>query len=67
MPNFISIEMPPRPRQDGYIESPKIDVKDLTRTEAEEYAELMKQTFLEHWHSKQRIVSDVLAKENLES
>lgn len=48
MPNFISIETPPRPRQWGLQEGYKIRVCELSDTEAEEYGELMKQTFIEH-------------------
>lgn len=48
MPNFISIESPPRPRQEGLVERYKISVSELTNDEAVEYGELMKQTFIEH-------------------
>jgi len=48
MPNFISIEMPPRPRQKGLPEGYKIRVCELTDEEAIEYGELMKQTFIQH-------------------
>ena len=51
MPNFISIETPPRPRQEGF-EGYKIRVRELTNAEAEEYGELMKQTFIQH-HKEQ--------------
>lgn len=48
MPNFISIEIHPRPRQEGLQEGYKIRVCELTNDEAVEYGELMKQTFIEH-------------------
>lgn len=48
MPNFISIETPPRPRQEGLQEKYKIRVCELTESEAIEYGELMKQTFIQH-------------------
>ena len=48
MPNFISIETPPRPRQEGFQEGHKIRVCELTYQEAEQYGELMRQTFIEH-------------------
>lgn len=48
MPNFIRIEQPPRPRQEGLQEGYKIRVCELTDAEAVEYGELMKQTFIEH-------------------
>ena len=48
MPNFISMETPPRPRQEGLQERPKVRVCELSDIEAEEYGELMKQTFIKH-------------------
>jgi hypothetical protein len=48
MPNFIGVETPPRPRQEGFQEGIKIRVSELTDAEAEEYGELMKQAFIEH-------------------
>jgi hypothetical protein len=48
MPNFISIETPPRPRNEGLQESYKIRVCELTKDEAEKYGELMKQAFIQH-------------------
>lgn len=56
MPNFISIETPPRPRGVGLQESPKIRVCELTIEEAEEYGELMKQAFINH--HKEHIARD---------
>ncbi len=53
MPNFISYEIPARTRQEGFkADANKISISDLSKEEAEQYAELMKQTFLIHWHSK---------------
>ena len=43
MPNFI--------RAEGWKEP--IPVKELSEQEAQEYAELMKQAFIEHWKNKQ--------------
>jgi hypothetical protein len=48
MPNFISIETPPRPNGEGLQESDKIRVCELTYEQAEEYGELMKQAFIKH-------------------
>jgi D-serine dehydratase len=53
MPNFISVEMPPRSREDGIKESPVVPVKDMSKEEAEEYAEWMRKSFIQHWESKQ--------------
>lgn len=51
MPNFISIKMPVGKRQDG-MKSTGIDVAELTKEQAEEYAELMKESFIKHWQNK---------------
>lgn len=52
MPNFLNVEMPPRPRQEGFQPGHTIPVGDLTEAEANEYAEEMKQAFLDHWRIK---------------
>lgn len=52
MPNFISMKMPVGNRQDGFKPAPQIAVSDLSEEEAEEYAELMRKTFLIHWANK---------------
>ena len=51
MPNFLALEMPPRPREEG-INPITIPVGSLTKEEAEEYAEFMKQEFIKHWETK---------------
>ena len=38
VPNFIIIEMPPGKRQDGFKESPKLKVGDLTDLQLEQIA-----------------------------
>lgn len=53
MPNFARFEQKVGQRQDGFKEPQGIDIKDFTQQEAEEYGELMKQTFIEHWKKKQ--------------
>lgn len=53
MPNFVVIKKPVGVRQDGFQPNNGFPVKDFTRKEAEEYAELMKQTFIKHWESMQ--------------
>lgn len=52
MPNFISYKTNPGRRQDGFKSDKVIPVSSLTKEQAEEYAELMKQTFLNHWQNK---------------
>jgi hypothetical protein len=52
MPNFIAYEAAVRRRQDGVTWDTGLKVSDLSKEEAEEYAELMKQTFIVHWQNK---------------
>jgi len=52
MPNFLNIEMPPRPREEGFSTGATIPISDLTPEEAAEYAEWMRLSFLEHWKQK---------------
>lgn len=51
MPNFICIEQSARPRQEGFNQI-TIPVKDFTEEEAVNYAEEMKQAFINHWKFK---------------
>lgn len=51
MPNFIAFDRPPQPRQNG-IQQVGIRVGELTREQAEQYAELMKQEFMKHWEAQ---------------
>ena len=58
MPNFFSYELPPRPRQEGInIGNATIPITEFSREEAEEFGELMKQTFIKHWENKIEKVS----------
>lgn len=54
MPNFISIKSEPRPRQEGIQLGNKIPITDLGEKEAEEYGELMKQSFINHWKLRKK-------------
>lgn len=54
MPNFVRFKRDPGLRQDGFKVDEGFPIKDFTRQEAEEYAELMKQTFIKHWEGKQK-------------
>jgi hypothetical protein len=45
MPNFVRL------RQDGFKVSEGLPITDFTKKEAEEYGELMKQTFIAHWEN----------------
>jgi len=53
MPNFAVFKNEAGLRQDGFKVSEGFPIKDFTKEEAYEYAELMKQTFIKHWESKQ--------------
>lgn len=54
MPDNITYDTGiPGRKQDGYNPgSNSIPVKNLSQEQAEQYAELMKQTFLEHWKTR---------------
>jgi len=53
MPNFLPYCVPTGKRQDGFHpEKNHIPVSSLTKEEAEEYGELMKQEFIKHWERK---------------
>jgi len=43
--------MSPGRKQDGFSNPVSIPIRDLTRDEALEYAELMKDTFMKHWEN----------------
>lgn len=53
MPNFVRFEKEAGLRQDGFKIDEGFPIKDFTKEEAEEYAELMKITFIKHWEVKQ--------------
>lgn len=49
MPDHLSIEGVAGARQDGFSLLKTIPVKDLTSDQAHEYAETLKDAFLNHW------------------
>jgi hypothetical protein len=49
MPNFVRFKKEAGLRQDGYKVDEGFPITNFTKEEAEEYGELMKQTFIEHW------------------
>lgn len=53
MPNFVRFKKLAGLRQDGFKVDEGFPIKNFTKEEAEEYAELMKQTFIKHWQEKQ--------------
>lgn len=52
MPNYITYGSGVVKREDSFRQAATIAVQDLTEQEAIEYAELMKQAFIEHWKNK---------------
>lgn len=53
MPNFITFDMPAVTKGEPLdFDRGKMPIEQLTRPQAEAYAELMKQTFLKHWENK---------------
>lgn len=53
MPNFVRFKKEAGLRQDGFKVDEGFPITNFTKEEAEEYGELMKQTFINHWQSKQ--------------
>lgn len=49
MPNFVSLKKEAGLRQDGFKVDNCFDIADFTQQEAEEFADLMHQTFMEHY------------------
>jgi hypothetical protein len=54
MPNYARFKKEPGLRQDGFKADGGYPIEKLTKEEAAEYAELMKQAFIEHWEAKQK-------------
>ncbi len=52
MPNFVRFEKPPGLRQDGIKTNEGFDIAHFTKKEAEDFAELMYRTFMEHWEKR---------------
>jgi hypothetical protein len=50
--NFIFIEAKPGLKQEGFTPGIKILISDLSESEADEYANLIRKTFLIHWANK---------------
>lgn len=54
MPNFVQFKNKAGLKQDGFKVNDGFDIADFTQQEAEEYAELMRQTFLEHYAKRKQ-------------
>lgn len=59
MPNFVRYEKPARPRQEGFDSKDQgIPIEEFTEQQAKEYAELMRDAFIEHWRKRKANASD---------
>jgi hypothetical protein len=56
MPNFVRFEKEIGLRQDGFKVNEGFDIKNFTRDEAYEYAELMKESFIKHWLKRKELL-----------
>jgi hypothetical protein len=49
MPNFLRVKQRAGRKQDGFKEGITIPVEDLSIEEAAEYADEMRESFMDHW------------------
>ncbi len=55
MPNYVRFRAEPGLRQDGFKVDEGFPIENFTEQEAYEYAELMKNTFINHWRKRKNI------------
>jgi len=55
MPNFARFKRHDAFRKDSSKSDDVFPISQFTKQEAEEYAELMKKTFMQHWEAKRKI------------
>lgn len=55
MPNFVEMKVPPKTRQEGFSEGMSIVVEDLTEQQANEFADLMRAAFIDHWKQRKKL------------
>jgi hypothetical protein len=63
MPNFLTMEMPARPRQEGFTELPKVSVGELSEEQASQYADEMRAAFMSHWRDKRKNIQPGLTQQ----
>jgi hypothetical protein len=51
--NFVRLRLPPKSKEAKLESLGAISVDDLSASEAEEYAELLKNNFIAYWKSRQ--------------
>jgi hypothetical protein len=52
MPNFVRFKHEPQLRQDGFKVNEGFDIANFTKEEADEFAQLMYDSFLTHWRKR---------------
>jgi hypothetical protein len=52
MPNFVRFKKEVGLKQDGFKVDEGFPIKNFTKEEAEDFAELMYRTFMEHWEKR---------------
>jgi len=55
MPNFVQFKHETGLKQDGFKVNDGFPIAHFTKEEAEEFGELMKQSFIKHWEIKSLI------------
>lgn len=65
MPNSINVERPAGTRQEGIDKGWSLSISELSEKEAEEYGELMKQTFIKHHKQKMHMVKNTPSDKSL--
>lgn len=55
MPDRIPVEGAPGKKQDGFKPDAGIPVEELSEKDAENYGNLLKDTFMEHWKQAQAL------------
>jgi len=56
MPTFVRFEKPAGLKQDGFKNYEGYDIANFTKQEAEDFAELMYSTFMEHWERRKAML-----------
>lgn len=59
MPNYVRFEKEAQLRQDGFKVDNGLDIASFTEQEANEYADLMHKTFIEHWRLRKSKLENI--------
>jgi hypothetical protein len=52
MPNFVRFKKEHQLKQDGFKVDEGFDIANFTEQEANDYADLMRSTFIQHWKDR---------------